>query len=308
MPPKKTAPATKTVVKPYVPPADTTIYVKAIFSPGDVKHLDYDKCHIRFNKTDSIISRLCTHYSITMHVEYKRTDGYTILWHFDKIIPGAGFDRQSPFRNAIEKMMEGVEVEVMIDTAGAYVQTDNWFVTKNQLTHKIDSMKSVFKNDTTAQKYIKKLYAIVNTKDIIEPLVVEQATLYFSVYGKYINQKQGAHTSCGMVDIFGGDPFEAYGQITIDTLNRKAKTMSLSWHQGVDKKEAHDIVKKALNLQARINNRPLPTDADIPQVDVYEDYKLSFNFRTTWFTHITYSKVTTNGKAGEHDTIDMVLH
>jgi hypothetical protein len=285
---------------------DSIVNIWGRWAKFSTKNIEIERCREKSNAKDGLFLHQCSASLVKLTVEDSTKSGYVIDWYYSKISLDDSYKNADAITKYILQITKGMTIKFSTDSIGELGQILNWDEIKTFFTARADSMSSLIGYASVEQidNIRTKLIALVNNKDQLQNVLLQDIQLYFSLYGYTLNSKTPLVYNGFFSDQFGGDPFPSKGIInlkSIDTLNKKCEVV---WHQRADSVQEKQILKKAFTNQAAIAGKPAPTDADIPNIRIYDDYYFLFDIKSGWSQKLNYKRTTATDKMQEVDSVD----
>jgi hypothetical protein len=289
---------------------DVIVTIKASWAKSSTKNIQITRCREKSNAKDGRFLRQCSTSLVKVTVKDSTQSGYVIDWYYSDITLDDSYNNSDPVTKFILQITKGLTIEFSTDSTGMFGQILNWADIKNFMTARADSMTARFggANAQTVYDLHSKLVTLINNKDQLQSVLLQDINLYYSLYGYTLDSKEPLSYSGFFPDQFGGEPFPTKGAIkliSIDTVNNKYEVV---WHQHADSMQEKQILKKAFTNQAAISGNPAPTDADIPNIRIYDDYYFQFDGKSGWAQKLNYKRTTATDKMQQVDSVDFKVN
>ncbi len=289
---------------------EALVTIKGSWAKSSTKNFEITRCREKSNSKDGMFLHQCSTTLVKVTIKDSTQSGYVIDWYYTDITLDDSYKNTDAVTKYILQITKGMTIEFSTDSTGMFEQILNWDAIKNFMTARADSMTARFGGANAQAVYDlhAKLITLINSKDQMQNVLLQDIQLYFSLYGYTLNGKTSLGYNGFFFDQFGGDPFPSIGAIklkSIDTVNKKYEVV---WHQRADSAQEKQILKKAFTDQAAISGKPAPTDADIPNIRIYDDYYFLFDFKTGWAIKLNYKRTTATDKMQQVDSVDFRVY
>jgi len=289
---------------------DSTITIIGKWPKSSAKKFEITRCLDKSNSKDGRFLHQCSIASVKVTIEDSTHSGYVIDWLYDNITLDDSYNSASPVTKYITQITKGMTIKFLTDSVGTFKTISNWDDIKTFLTMQADSMHSRLRttNIETIDAVRNKLLDLINSKDQLQTVLLQDIQLYFSLYGYTLNYRAPMTYNGFFPNMFGGDPLPTIGKVALKSIDVKNNTAEVTWHQQADSAQEKQLYKKTLDQQAITAGKPTLKDEELPNIKLYDDYYFLFDLNSGWAQKLTYRRTTATDKMQQVDSVEFKVY
>ncbi|MCO5206216.1 MAG: hypothetical protein M9928_14370 [Anaerolineae bacterium] len=199
-----------------------------------------------------------------------------------------------PVLQALMNLSQGVVVEYETNEYGDVVAVRNWEEIARLMQQSLEMVAGMLRDAGLSEAEIAEMEALISpmfaSQEQVEAFAMESIQLYHLAYGwSPLEQGSPIIYDSQLPNPFGGEPFPALGELALINGDFGEGVVLLHWKQSVDPQFVRQIMMQTLVDMAMWMGNDPPTESDLPDPFVVEDYaEIVFDVESSWNRSLYY--------------------
>jgi hypothetical protein len=254
--------------------------------------------------------RLSARAPIDVRVVEAGEKGYLVRWRIGETTPDDLRQAADPTLRAMNRLVEGLEVDIELDDEATITGVRNWAEMKATATKILEIVVKAGGTSGEAAKAMEALRptleAMFATKESVEQIFTKEPQVFFLPIGRtYPGIGKPIEYDDKLPNPLGGPPFPCKGKFTLTSYDVAKGRAVVTWEQIPDPREAARIILDTLKaISERLGQKP-PNSDEAVSLTIEDHAELVIDTNTGWVEQFTYTRSVTNQGNSQEDILSM---
>lgn len=206
---------------------------------------------------------------ISIMVQNKAEDFYTIEWRVGESRILEGPDSESASAQAFANLMQGTKIKLRIDRRGVIHDVLNFISVRDEIESTLDTLLSAQVaaeeiSEHDAAQFKASSMTLYNSKDALVYQSLPEVNIFFAAHGYEVSEDFHMAFDAEVPNPLGGKVFPANGRVALISVDEEAGALDVNWSQTVDRNKHREILLQSLVNIAQQQEAPAPSLEQIP--------------------------------------------
>lgn len=236
--------------------------------------------------------------------------GFLACWRIGETTPDDPKAAASPIARAMNRLVEGLTVDVELDNEATITGVRNWAELKATGAKLIDTVIEALRTAGADAKLLESIRpageALFATKERVEQSFTKEPLVFFLPIGRvYPGVGKPMEYDDQLPNPLGGPPFPCKGAITLTSYEPAKGRAVVTWTQTPDPKETDRIIRETLKSTSPSLERTPPQADKLEPFTIEDRAEFVIDTMTGWVERFTYTRSSTTKDGAMEDILSM---
>ncbi len=288
-----------------------SVAIIAYWEQGDQKKYEYTKRKLE-KKDNKKAQNEQTRKLVSFRVNQATEEAYLIEYKTEKVLDDPAADKAPGAEQIVQKLMKDFRYEYQTDDMGGFVELKNW-EELSEATNRVVKMLLSLQGGSASQNKKAMKTAMSMSKQLTTQEGMEAAMRKeigaFSMYHGYVFPLNVENKYDEEIEnLYGGEPFPAYGTFIVTDIDTKNKTVKLASSLSLDAEKSKAILIKTMkkmmksvggSLGESMSENEMDEELKDLRYEMTETSYIIYNYETGWVEESNRLRKTTISMPGE---------